>query len=117
MLGLRSNHSAHSSSLDPRLPLGLDRLFKIAAFGWVDPIHGETAILQKVGKGCVLARIFLNGKFVEFNEPSFEGKRANVVDGLAVYDLPHTAALLHTIVKAGMSLAAHPEHGVVAYDA
>src|SRR5882724_3537244 len=27
-----------TSSLEPRLPLGLDRLFKIAPFGWVDPI-------------------------------------------------------------------------------
>jgi hypothetical protein len=33
-----------------------------------------------------------------------------------VYDLPHTVALLHTIVEPDMSLATHPEHNIVAYD-
>jgi hypothetical protein len=34
--------------------LGLDHLFKFAAFNWVDPIQRGTAFLQKVGKGCGL---------------------------------------------------------------
>src|SRR6266481_1247962 len=87
------------SSGQPCLAIGLHRLFQTASFGGKDALYRKTTLFQEIGERCIFTRILLDKLAVNLDHTLREVEVAEVVDTLALRDLPRAITLLDLPIR------------------